>query len=155
MGKRCKRAALLALLVASAGCVAERSDVIDVADDDPIMVKAIDDARATVDQFIAALKSPKPAQNGLSVKALVEEGETGEHMWLTSLSYADGVFTGTINNAPAALTSIKFGDQFTVPKDEISDWMFIEGGKLVGGYTIRALIELSPDDVPPLPFEID
>jgi uncharacterized protein YegJ (DUF2314 family) len=38
------------------------------------------------------------------------------------------------------------GDRVSVNPNEISDWAFVENGRLVGGYTIRVLYtELSPE----------
>ena len=38
------------------------------------------------------------------------------------------------------------GDRVSVNPNEITDWAFVENGRLVGGYTIRVLYsELSPE----------
>ena len=31
------------------------------------------------------------------------------------------------------------GDELHAPVDQISDWMYVEDGKLVGGYTLRVV----------------
>jgi uncharacterized protein YegJ (DUF2314 family) len=41
---------------------------------------------------------------------------------------------------------VKAGDLVSVNPDEITDWVFVDNGKLAGGYTIRAHYnELSPE----------
>ena len=42
---------------------------------------------------------------------------------------------------------MKIGDRHSVNPDEITDWSYVENGKLVGGYTIRVLFaEMSNDE---------
>ncbi|MFN8443120.1 MAG: DUF2314 domain-containing protein [Caldilineaceae bacterium] len=60
-------------------------------------------------------------------------------MWLIDISYQDGKFTGKIGNEPVYRKDLKLGDEVTVPISSITDWMIIEDGKLIGGYTIRVL----------------
>jgi len=47
---------------------------------------------------------------------------------------------------PAKVKSVKIGQTVTVERAKISDWMYIENRKLVGGYTLRALRETLPPD---------
>ena len=113
--------------------------VVMVADDDAKMNAAMDKARKTVEAFIAALKSPKAGQVAFSVKAPFADGEHVEHMWLAPVSYDGANFQGVVNNDPALVKNVKIGDQVTVAPDKISDWMYVDGRKLVGGETLRAL----------------
>ena len=113
------------------------------------MAAAFEEARARLGDFISALRAKNPNQQGLSVKAFVGDESAGEHIWLSSVEYKQGVFSGRIDNLPEIVTSLSLGDRITVPKDEISDWMYIEDGKLVGGYTIRALMKLTPPEERP------
>jgi uncharacterized protein YegJ (DUF2314 family) len=137
-----------------------QAPIIYVKDDDPKMQAAIDKARATADQFIAALANPKPAQTGFAVKIQAKDGAQNEHMWINSVRYQDGVFTGILNNDPKHVKNVKLGDQVKTAKNEISDWMYVENKKLIGGYTIRVL----RDNMPPeerrefersVPFTLD
>jgi uncharacterized protein YegJ (DUF2314 family) len=116
--------------------------------DDPIamvdssdkeMNGAIDQARKSVQQFITALQSPKTGQSDFSIKKRFDQGDSGEHIWLTDVTFDGKDFHGKVGNDPEIVKNIKFGDDATVGKDEISDWMFIQDGKLEGGYTLRVL----------------
>ncbi|MGV3721508.1 MAG: YegJ family protein [Actinomycetota bacterium] len=133
----------LALLVTASGCgslLGRANDgVVMVADDDPKMLAAIDKARATADTFIAALNAPKPTQSEFAVKLGVKDGEKVEHMWLSPVRFEGGRFHGVINNDAELVRTVKLGDTVTAEKSEISDWMYVQDGKLVGGYTIRVL----------------
>jgi uncharacterized protein YegJ (DUF2314 family) len=101
------------------------------------MNAAIADARKTVEKFIAAWQSPKTGQVSFFVKAGFVDGKKVEHMWLSQVQYDGTQFTGTVANEPLDLKNVKLGDSRTVLRDMISDWMFVENGHLVGGYTLR------------------
>ena len=115
--------------------------VIDVEDDDPEMVAAISKARQTVGQFIAAMENPTSVQENFSVKVLVEEGDAGEHMWLLPVRLEGSTFVGTLSNEPVEVTHVEIGDELRVEKNEISDWMYVDQGKVVGGFSLRVLME--------------
>ena len=52
-----------------------------------------------------------------------------------------------VDNRPAHVPGLKIGDRTSVNPDEITDWSYVDHGKLVGGYTIRVLYaELSPEE---------
>jgi uncharacterized protein YegJ (DUF2314 family) len=134
-------ATLLVLVAAASGCggSSTRDKVIYVADNDAKMNAAIENARATVDTFTAALKSPKPDQGSFAVKYPCRDGKTTEHMWLSPVRFDGTKFIGTVNNDPQDVSNVKIGDEVSVEPAKISDWMFVENGKLVGGYTLRVL----------------
>lgn len=110
-----------------------------VEDDDPEMEAAIAEARATVARFVSALNNPLPSQADFSVKMAVTDGETIEHMWLTPVRHQNGEFVGAIGNDPSQISTVAIGDEVRVTEDQISDWMYVENQKLVGGFTLRAL----------------
>jgi len=129
------------------GTTTERSGkvpVTHVKDDDPKMLAAMEKARSTLDEFLAALNSPKTSQSGFAVKMPIRDQKHVEHMWISPVRYGDGQFTGVINNEPLDVKSVKLGDEWKVAKSEISDWMYVDSGKLVGGYTIRVLRDAMP-----------
>ncbi len=134
--------------------------VVQVEKDDAKMKAAMEKARATVKPFIAALQEPKAGQVGFSVKVpFTEEGGT-EHMWLRPLSFDGKNFQGKVNNEPKFLKKVKLGQSVTIGPDKISDWMYFDKKKLVGGYTLRALRDsLTPEERAAfdkdMPFEID
>jgi uncharacterized protein YegJ (DUF2314 family) len=135
--------------IMTAGCGNEYpvDKVTKVADDDPRMNAAMDKARSTVSSFIAALQSPQPSQSGFTVKMAFSDGSNTEHMWLASVSYDGTTFHGTVGNVPVTVKSVKMGEQAAVSPSKISDWMYLEHGKVVGGHTLRVLREtLSPSE---------
>jgi len=114
------------------------------------MEQAIERARKEIDTFIAALANPKPTQSHLSVKkpfSWKNGDETNyEHIWLSDVTFKEGVFHGRVGNEPVDVKDVKLGDEAILKKSEASDWMFIEDGYLVGGYTIRILRDAMPPD---------
>ncbi len=143
---------LSALLLAACGPLAaparvlEREGepaVISVEGDDPEMTAAIAQAQATLDQFIADLQAPKQGQTYFSIKArfAVPGGQpvTYEHMWLYNVSYGSSEFTGQLGNEPVHRTDLVLDQTLTVPRADVTDWMIIQDGVLVGGYSVRLL----------------
>ncbi len=121
-------------------------DVFQVKDDDAQMDRATRRARKTVGQFLTALQHPTATQHGFAVKKLfVKDGE-GEHIWMTDIHYSGGRLHGIVDNRPTMIKGLKVGDRHSVNPDEVSDWLYIDNGHLVGGYTLRVLAsELSPE----------
>jgi uncharacterized protein YegJ (DUF2314 family) len=149
------------LILAVTGCGRKPKDrVITVDSEDPRMNAAIEQARSTVGTFITALRAPKPTQLSFSVKMAITDGTHTEHMWLAPVSYDGKQFHGTLNNDPETVSNVKIGDKASIEPSKISDSMYVENGKLVGGYTIRVL----RDGLPPgertefdrsVPFKIE
>lgn len=128
--------------------------------DDPKMLVAVEKARTTVETIVSALKAPKPTQASFQVKKAFEDGGMTEHIWLSDVTLDGDQFSGSIGNDPQHVKNVKFGQKATVAKSEISDWMFIDDGKLSGGFSILAMREnMTPAERSSfdksLPFKID
>lgn len=123
--------------------VAEREgepDMVYVPNEDQRMNWAIEKANLTLWYFEESLKNKQPYQNYFSVKVLITDGDEGEHIWLTDPHFDDeGNLFGTVGNEPINVRSVKFNQKIGIKRDLISDWMIIENGRLIGGYTIRAI----------------
>ncbi len=135
------RRKLLLVVLLLAGCSnrdpADKVTYVDASDSK--MNAAIEQARSTADTFIAALQAPQPGQTGLSIKMAFTDGTNTEHMWLTDVKFDGTKFHGTVNNDPDRVKNVTNGQKASVARAEISDWMYVENGKLVGGYTLRVL----------------
>ena len=107
---------------------------------DATMKRAIQKALATHKTFIAALQNPKPSHRGFAVKKPFLTPDGGqEHIWIGNLKWDGTQFRGTINNEPVDTKTVTLGQTVTVQPHELSDWMYIDGKKLVGGYTVRVI----------------
>lgn len=113
-------------------------------------------ARKTFDAFIAALRSAASDQSRFAVKMRFAEGDVVEHIWLAGVSFDGSVFSGRIGNNPVDLKQVRLGRKVSIRPGEISDWMYIENGRLVGGYTIRLMCEdMSPKEKEQFETEIN
>jgi uncharacterized protein YegJ (DUF2314 family) len=133
-----------------AACADERypaNRVIKVADDGPRMNAAIEKARSTVNEFIAALQSPQPGQSGFTVKMAFSDRPNAEHMWLAPFSYDGKLFHGAVGNTATTVENVAMGQQAPMVPSAIWDWMYLEHGNVVGGRTLRVLRDtLSPSE---------
>ena len=119
----------------------EAGNVKNLASDDAEMNVAIQKAQETLPQFIAAFRSPKPTQNGFSIKVRFPYGEadSAEHMWVNDLTLSDDQFEGVLGNEPVYVKKLHLGDQVVVDMKDISDWIIVDGNSLLGGFTIHVL----------------
>jgi uncharacterized protein YegJ (DUF2314 family) len=110
------------------------------------MRSAVKEARKTVKSFINALEHPGPGQQDFEVKKPFIQGSEVEHIWLSDVRFINHHFEGRIDNRPRKITGVKLGQIVSVEPKDISDWLYIDNGKLVGGYTVRVhYSELSPE----------
>ncbi|MFZ6009920.1 MAG: YegJ family protein [Bacteroidota bacterium] len=115
-------------------------DVVHVENDDERMRWAIEKANLTLHYFEKSLQNPASYQQYFSIKVKIEDGQFIEHIWLTEPTFDDdGNLYGVVGNKPVHITSISENQKIGIDQSLISDWMIIENGKLIGGYTIRAV----------------
>ncbi|MFO0863251.1 MAG: DUF2314 domain-containing protein [Gemmataceae bacterium] len=118
-----------------------------ISGNDPRMKAAIAEAHAHWDVFVSALQNPASKQKGFAVKAPFREGRTTEQLWITRLELSDDNISGTVDDQPVVLRGIHRKQVVQVTRSQVSDWMFLDQGKIRGGYTIRALRDsLSGDE---------
>ena len=143
-------------LIGGSGCDREsrviqrdgEPDAVDVGNDAE-MAAAIAEARATADQFLRALATPAPNQTDFCVKRAyaTTNGSGREHLWISNVRYDGALLHGTIDNEPIDVPNVKVDERVSFPPAELSDWMYLEDGKIVGGYTVRVVRKhLSPEE---------
>jgi len=141
-------AAVLAVLGSPTGTVMaqDRSPVIDLSSGNAEMNAAIARGRATLPTFWASYEAPKPSETGHSLKArFANPKNNGEHIWMADVKKtADGGYSGRFANQPRDLPGRKAGEVALFKEADISDWMFMRNGKIVGGETIRPLLKSLP-----------
>lgn len=116
--------------------------------DDADMSAAITEARRTTDEFLRALAAPGASHSGFSVKRPFPTSEElgAEHIWISDVSYDGKLVHGVIANEPLDVPGVRLNDAVSFPPGEISDWMYFEDGKVVGGFTIRVVRKHMPAD---------
>lgn len=132
---------LAALLIASiTGCSRskEGDNYQHVPDDDVAMDAAIAKAKATAQDFVKAFHAQKPGTKEFFVKKPypTPSGEA-EHMWIEVTQENNGDLNGIVVNEAEETREVKIGQKVSLNISEISDWKYVDGKKLVGGYTIR------------------
>jgi uncharacterized protein YegJ (DUF2314 family) len=140
---------LLFTNIAFVGCSksAKADKTIGIKEDDAEMNAAIAKARETLPRFWEA--SDHPGQNtAFCLKVKITEGKEVEHFWMEKVEKKDGKIFGDIGNDPEFVHNVKLGDHIEIPEADISDWLYMHDGKMVGNYTIRVLFKhMSADEV--------
>jgi uncharacterized protein YegJ (DUF2314 family) len=136
---------VLALVGAAVAAAQQQPRVVMVPEKDPEVAAAIAQGRDTLPRFWQALDKPQPTEDRHALKVgLPADGGGSEHIWANRIERKDGKIFGTIDNVPKKLSKIRFGQRIEIPEPLISDWMYHRSGKIVGGYTIRALLKRLP-----------
>lgn len=125
----------------------DRRDVTPISTEDKAMNAAMQRARDSLDEYRRRLTNPPPTQTDLSLKARFEVDGHVEHMWISDVEITGTGFSGKLGNEPVYIRSLALGDAVYVPATNVSDWMAIDGHRLVGGHTLRVLRDrMSPDE---------
>ena len=113
---------------------------------DAEMEAAFQQARDTLDSFIQKIGTSYPDRTLVAVKVrFVLPDSSSQDIWVDQISYQDGSFHGTMGDDIPSL-KLSVDDKITIARKDIVDWMIVENGKLIGGYTIRlAFQRMSPE----------
>lgn len=121
--------------------------IVTIADDDERMNNAMEKARLTLEYFRESLLFPRPEQSYFSVKVRIEDHGKQEYIWLTSPNFdEEGNLFGIVGNKPQFVNTVKDGQEIGIEAGRIADWMILEEGRLIGGYTIRAIRDGLPEN---------
>ncbi len=147
VGQKMKTLSLAALLfLTAARTTMAAENVASVRSEDAEMLAAIQQARDSFKKFLDAFMSPKPKQSAFLVKIAFVKGSEVEHIWLADLDLASAKPTGVIADSPIR-KDLKFKQRVEIDFTCLSDWMYVEDGKLVGGFTTRLLrSRMSPEE---------
>ena len=123
----------------------DRSPIVDVRTSDPEMNAAIARARGTLPTFWASYESAKPTETGHALKVRFPTRKGGEHIWIGEVKkLPDGTYSGRFANEPRDIPGKRAGDKVKFAEADISDWMFMRNGKIVGGETIKPTLKSLP-----------
>lgn len=136
---------LVGILLSLFTACSKRDKVVNAEDNDPEMVAAIAKARDTLPQFWQVFDKPERGETGFSLKVKITDKKGTEHFWATDIERRDEKIRGTINNDPNIATSVKLGDRIEIPEADISDWLYMRGGKMVGNRTLVPLLQTMPE----------
>jgi uncharacterized protein YegJ (DUF2314 family) len=125
---------------------AQRDEITHMASEEPAMREAFRKARATLDDFLSSATRPAQGTTGYALKVAISEGRATEYFWVNSFFARDDRFIGILNNEPRMVKKHKLGDRIEFSREQIADWVYIDGakGRMVGNFTACALLTKEP-----------
>jgi uncharacterized protein YegJ (DUF2314 family) len=81
-----------------------------------------------------------------SVKIPLTQNGRTEHIWMQIDGFWDNMVIGRLANKPVNGTQYKMGQNMTVPKSDVEDWMVRDGDAIWGAYTARVMLASMPKD---------
>jgi uncharacterized protein YegJ (DUF2314 family) len=118
--------------------------VLEIEEDDPRMVAAVEEALIRWPEFVVAFhKRTAPDDDRFIVKAEFSEGGRSEFMWVSVTELVTGgKVKGILMNDPHELTSLHRGKLVIVEMDRLNDWIYPgDDGVIVGGFTLNVLTD--------------
>ena len=122
----------------------ERDETYWVKGDDPDMVAAKRHARATLPEFLALARAPLKSTSKFAVKVAIRDKGIAEFFWITHFVENDGRFSGQIANEPDSVANVKLGDTINFGEAEIVDWLYLDGTRLKGNFTLCVRLKHAP-----------
>jgi uncharacterized protein YegJ (DUF2314 family) len=107
------------------------------------MEAAFQQARNTLDSFIQKIGTTHPNRSLVALKVrFVLPDDSSQDIWVDQITYEDqnGAFHGVMGDDIPTL-KLSVDDKIRIDQKDIVDWMIVEDGKLIGGYTIRLAYE--------------
>ena len=131
------------------------NDPFALPESDERMIAAREMARVSAVGFIDALRSGKTSVSGFALRTAGPGGQ----VWLRDVTYDGHTFRGRVSGPPYRPGAAP-GVEMKVKRADITDWMYLDSGRMVGGFSVRA----TRDGLPPekraefekqLPFRIE
>ena len=120
-----------------------------VDQNDQEILRIAQEARAGLPIFFRHLTRPETGESHFSVKypftAVSDCGVNTEQIWLMDIRFRNGRYYGMPANTPVH-AFINKSEAVHFLADEITDWMFIRDGKIIGGQSIKYLLERIPEE---------
>jgi uncharacterized protein YegJ (DUF2314 family) len=145
------RGLLFIVLVLSAcgrGSPGGLNPIIQAEAADPVLRAIAAGARGRFSEFTRRLQNPAGDEYNFQIKYPFEadgdSGYTHEHLWIRDIEFKDGAYYGILANEPLYIRGLKLGDRVEFFPDDISDWMYMKGKRIRGGWSIKHLIEKIP-----------
>ncbi|MDR2536520.1 MAG: DUF2314 domain-containing protein [Treponema sp.] len=140
---------LLVLLLSSCTKPAPITDVtLHRSQSDEILQEISRQAQETFSVFLDKLHNPEPGEEDFMVKYPFEadpgSGFSHEHVWLGDIVIEHESYYGFITNTPYYIANLSLGDRVSFDISAISDWMYRKNNKIIGGRSIKYLIEQTP-----------
>jgi len=125
------------------------STVIPVYQDDGEIARIAEDARNTLPVFFRYLTRAGSSDDCYVKYPFLADDDSGvdrEQVWLTGIQFNNGRYFGVLASDPRHLSGKKKGDVVLIDMEAITDWMYVRGGKIIGGESIKYLLERIPEE---------
>jgi len=142
---------LCALLLFSCEKAAETPAVavVQIDEDDAGIARIAEDARGSLPVFFRYVNRMGAEGEHCYIKcpfaADADSGMGSEQIWLTGVRFRSGRYLGVVVSSPRHLGGMKKGDTVVFNIEAITDWMYVQGGKIIGGESIKYLLESMPE----------
>ena len=138
---------LLCLLMCACAPPPVIPPTITISAADADLEAAIAEARDSLDTVITKISTSGTDRTFVALKVRFRPpDELPQDIWVDDVTYTNGIFRGNVGDDIPAL-KLEMGETVSVDQDDILDWMIVEDGKLVGGYTIRLAVQrMSPEE---------
>ncbi len=110
------------------------------------MKAAVEQARASLPEFLARARNPQPGDEAFNVKVKLTDSGGTEHLWINDLKLDQEPYTGKITMDAEVLRNVRTGMTCKFTLDEVSDWMYMANGKMQGNFTLRVLMKSMPKE---------
>lgn len=107
------------------------------------MAAAKDKARANLHVFWEHFAEPGAGEYDFSLKAALprRDGQPGvEEQWVDNVARAPDKIVGELIGQPRYLGDLKKGSIVEFQNDQVVDWAFMQGDRLLGHYTTRVML---------------
>jgi len=126
------------------------SPTIEIGQGDKEIERIADNARRALPIFFRNLSMPENGANNFYVKYLLSSDDGGvepkvrEQVWLGNIRLKNNTYYGTLANTTSS--PVGKNKDVIIDTDKITDWMYIQDGKIMGGQSIKYLLEKIPED---------
>ena len=125
-----------------------RAETLHVDRDDEELATIALDAQESLPEFFRHFLRPAKGEQNFQVKypfrADPDSGFANEQLWLSDIHFKGGAYYGSLANNPFYAAPMKKGDIVPFYMSQITDWMYTSNGKIIGGRSIKHLIEQIP-----------
>jgi len=118
--------------------------VVNISPADPRMRQAVEEAKKRWPEFVKAFERRSGDQH-FSIRAPFGDGKHTEFMWVGVTAIENDVIYGKLGNEPLHVRGMNAGETVKVRVGDMNDWMFTEGKRMRGGFTIEAIRQAGGD----------
>ena len=123
--------------------------VVQVYQDDAEITRIAEDARNTLSVFFRFLNRAGGGKDCYVKYPFMADEDSGidkEQVWLTNIQFSNGKYFGVLTGSPRHLSGMKRGDRVIFDMEAITDWMYVRGGRIIGGESIKYLLGKIPEE---------